>query len=156
MLPTHVFADVVGCLALYNLDALLLTDARCSDLAHSAASTIRVFDFSEFQFTIYPNRIFLYKPTANSATDLEFLDNADLVAFIPDALRNCVFGNLTLCYKGSYGAVSKVAHTIVVKGTLCLYAFTFENMHAMVQFAVTFRSVQVLSPPPPKCDLIGD
>lgn len=91
MLPTHVFADVVGCLPLYDLDALLLTDARCSDVAQLAASEIRVFDFSQFQFDVYNNDIVVSKMADGKALDevitLEFLDDADLADFIPDFIH---------------------------------------------------------------------
>lgn len=65
MLPIHVFEDAVGFLHVYDLDALLLTDARCSDLAHSAASMIRVFDFSEFRFNVYNSEVDVFNVEAN-------------------------------------------------------------------------------------------
>ncbi|KAH7707649.1 hypothetical protein AAVH_25115 [Aphelenchoides avenae] len=95
MLLTHVFADVVACLHYYDLDALMLTDARCSDLAHSAASKIRVFDFSGFEFAAYDDIIFInrlvdVRVPFTDVTKLEFLDERDLLGFIPSALQNCV------------------------------------------------------------------
>lgn len=42
-MPTHVFADVVQWLRLYDLEALLSASARCSALACWAASRVRFF-----------------------------------------------------------------------------------------------------------------
>ncbi|KAH7707650.1 hypothetical protein AAVH_25116 [Aphelenchoides avenae] len=61
MLPTHVFADAVGFLYIYDLDALMLTDSCCSEIAHMAASKIRIFDFSEFEFIVYDSEVDVYK-----------------------------------------------------------------------------------------------
>lgn len=42
---------LVGWLHFYDHDGLLLTEAQCSDRAHSAALPIRFFDFSEYEGT---------------------------------------------------------------------------------------------------------
>ncbi|KAH7707648.1 hypothetical protein AAVH_25114 [Aphelenchoides avenae] len=144
MLPNHVFADVVGYLRLYDLDALLLTDARCSGIAHSAASQIRVFDFSEFRFDLYNSSIVIYKlaQAAPNSITLNFLNATDLVHFIPAALRNCVLGGLTAYVKGSFDATTEVADTIIIKGTLTLDAPRFANAQVLVECVVSLRSVQ--------------
>lgn len=147
MLPTHVFADVVRCLPLYDLDALFLTDARCSDVAHLAATEIRVFDFSGFQFDMYNNDVVVSKMADGKALaegmTLEFLDDADLADFIPAALRNCILGNLGLIHNSCFDAMSKVAQTVVVKDTLVLFASMFVSVHALVELVARFRSVKV-------------
>lgn len=77
---------------------------------------------------------------------LTFVDAADLVDFVPKAMRNCVLGSLMLRFKGPVDAISEVAHTIVVEDTLALVADTFDNVRALVEFATSFRSVKVCSP----------
>lgn len=144
MLPTHVFADAVQFLDLRDLDALLLTDARCSDLAHSAASKIRVFDFSDFEFYVYQNEMHIHEHTAGPiGTILEFADDTELVDFIPAALRNCLLKNLTLWNQRSSAALKEVVHTVGVKGTLLLCASAFLEVPELVKFAVSFRSVKI-------------
>lgn len=146
MLPTHVFADVVRCFRLYDLDALLMTDARCKDLAVSAASRIRVFDFSEFYFSVCGNEVEIYKTEAGHArwfvAELKFLTETDLNEFITAAFRNCVVGSPTILSKSSVYAVSAVADTVVIKDGLCLTAVTYVNASALAKFAVSFRNVE--------------
>lgn len=143
MLPAHVFAEVLRCLPFYDLDALFLTDVRRSDLAHLAASNIRVFDFSEFQFHIHHpgyKAIIIHKipqQAGPSKTVLKFRDEMDLVAFVPAAFRNCIFGELELPFKGFSDASSEVAHTIVINSLPLNLDF------ALVEFAILFRSVKV-------------
>lgn len=147
MLPTHVFADVVGCLNIYELDALLLAGARCSDLAHLAASGIRVFNFTEFQFNFDYTWIGVYNLEAgrfaSNGTELKIAYGMEQADFITAALRNCVLGNLALSCTVFADAMREVAHTIVVKRTLFLFADVFANAHSLVEFVVGFRSVQV-------------
>lgn len=146
MLPTHVFADVVACLHFYELDALSLTDAQCSNLAHSSSSRIRTFDSSDYEFLFYNPEVHIYWPGAAykvSKMVLRFRDARDVFDFISAALRNCTLRHLTLSYRSSIDATKDVAHTVVVKGTLYLQANAFVTMHALVEFATSFRSVQV-------------
>lgn len=147
MLPTYVFANVVQFLHFYELDALLLADHHCSQLAVAAASRIRVFDFSEFEFVIYHTSVKICKMAAYrltySETWLEFQDGTDLIDFVPTAMRNCVIGRLLLWNKACCNAMREVTRTMVVKGTLCLNSLAFANVHELVKFAVSFRSVKV-------------
>lgn len=143
MLLAHVFADVVAWLHFYDLDAVMLTEARCSELARSAASKIRIFDFSGFRFDLYDTDVVVY--SASGPTVLDFHSKAELVEFVPAALRNCILGSMDLSFKDSSNAIIKVAHTIVIKGTLYLDAGIFANATALVEFAFSFRSVQVSS-----------
>ncbi|KAH7710009.1 hypothetical protein AAVH_22702, partial [Aphelenchoides avenae] len=137
MLPTHVFVDVVAWLHFYDLDALTLTDTRCSDLACAAASKIRVFDFSEFLFDLQNTEIAVQKLTlpAHGTTVLTFHRETDLVEFVPAAMRNCVLGDLELAFKDSSDAIREVANTIIIEGTLFLDASLFANAIALVEFA---------------------
>lgn len=151
MLPTHVFADAVGFLRLYGLDGLLLTDVRCSGLAQLAASRIRIFDYSEFRFNVYHcKRVHLHKLASartlwgpSYVARLDFHDETDLAGFMAAAMRNCVLGNLLLWNKACCEAMRDVTSTIVVKGTLCLISEAFDDLHGLVDFAVSFRNVKV-------------
>lgn len=147
MLPTHVFADVVGYLHFYDLDALLLTDAICSDLTQSAASKIRTFDFSDYTFVFCTAEVHVYNLTDDDVehweTALKFLDATDLISFIPVALRKYTLGWLAPFYEVPSDAMRQVTHTVVVKDTLYLSAKAFATAHALVEFVTSFRSVQV-------------
>lgn len=165
-LPDYVFADVIGFLHLYELDAVLPTNARYSDLAQSAASRIRVFDFSNLEFEIAVlvetatmcvlNRTTLTSDSGAFAfirhlTQLEFLDTVELFEFISTALRKCVLGSLDLRDDVALDAIKKVAHTIVIKDKLVLYADTFVDVPTMVEFVENFRVVEVRPLPLPIC-----
>ncbi|KAH7718117.1 hypothetical protein AAVH_14443 [Aphelenchoides avenae] len=77
-------------------------------------------------------------------TQLEFLDTVELFEFISTALRKCVLGSLDLRDDVALDAIKKVAHTIVIKDKLVLYADTFVDVPTMVEFVENFRVVESL------------
>ncbi|KAH7729749.1 hypothetical protein AAVH_02223 [Aphelenchoides avenae] len=161
MLPAHVFTDIVGFMHFYDLDALLLTNARCSQLAQAATVQIRVFDFSEFHFTLTEDKITaenltLYIPYGSvsipcdedgtATPKLRFNDTAELVQFIPYALRNCVLHSMTLTTgvtrlpaRVVAQAIKEVAHTITIGDSLTVEARGFATLEHLVNFAASFR-----------------
>lgn len=157
MLPVHVFAEAVGFLHLYDLDALLLTNARCSELALAAAEKIRVFDFTDFWLGLYTSEFRLINMTAGGGvvtranhTRLDFINEAELVEFVPRALRNCavcilnldhVFGDFRMRFVVE--AIMEVAHTIVISGALCVSAEGFRDVRDLVDVVGSFRRVKV-------------
>lgn len=164
MLVGHVFADVVGFLHLYDLDALLLTNARCSTLAQSAVAKIRVFDFPDHRFTFLPAALRVDDMTIRvpigrntglpdpSLTMLGFTDATQLVDFIRDALRNCNLASMQITGGGTdfarmyevTRAIAAVAPTITIGGRgLFINVRAFSTLQDIAAFIGSFRSVKV-------------
>ncbi|KAH7729746.1 hypothetical protein AAVH_02220 [Aphelenchoides avenae] len=162
MLPDHVFADVVGFLHFYDLDALLMTDTRRTALAHYATANIRVFDYSKFDFTLTEDKIVaenltnynplvttFFGPYADTRTTLTFNSTAELLQFVTSALRNCVLHSMTLTTGATRPptwavaqAIKEVARTIVINFSLFIDARGFPTLKDVVDFAASFRSVR--------------
>ncbi|KAH7729770.1 hypothetical protein AAVH_02244 [Aphelenchoides avenae] len=157
MLPDHVFADVVDFLHLYELDALLLTNARCLELAQAAAGKIHAFDFSGYCLIFFTYELRLINLAtggsnpwrAENRTLLEFNNATEIVEFVPRALRNCAFEgmDLALGYSSSQmmdimESVREVVHTIVITGTLILGADEFPRVRDLADFVGSFHQVK--------------
>ncbi|KAH7729754.1 hypothetical protein AAVH_02228 [Aphelenchoides avenae] len=158
MLPDHVFADVVDFLHRYDLDALLLTDALCSTLAQSAAASTRVFDFSEFRFSITASVVEvtnrpMWIRIQPSHTRLQFKHTGELIEFIREALRNCNLSSMSLDLLNVYDAqtadilqaIKEAAHTINIgDGGLQIDVRAFTTAQDVTDFIGSFRSVQAV------------
>ncbi|KAH7729771.1 hypothetical protein AAVH_02245 [Aphelenchoides avenae] len=160
MLPVQVLVDIIDFLHLYELDALLLTNARCSELAQTVAVKIRAFDFSGYRLICFTYELCLINLTRNCSnvwragnrTLLEFNNETELVEFLPRALRNCAFEGMDLAREFNncrmvdiVNAVKKAAHTIVISGTLFLESHVFPDVRDLADFVGSFHQVKSVS-----------
>lgn len=157
MLPFDIFAEVVGFLRHYDLDALLLTDRSRTELAQSAAARIHVFDFGEYMFYFDETSLRVINVAADGGimsfanhTPLVFNSETELMEFIPVALRNCTLRSVDLAVgfrrrrmRSIIEAMKEVSHTIVITGGLRFGAGDFPDVSDLADFVGSFRRVRV-------------
>lgn len=136
MLPTEVFAEVVAFLRLFDMSALVVTNAPCSSLALNAASGIRCEEFPDLDFYVSDHMIYVCRVhqvhISNQCMErrlkyvafLDFQNESTMAEFIAAAFPNCVFMGVGLqrgASKQTLDAVGRVAGSVIVTEALGHY-----------------------------------
>lgn len=134
MLPTEAFADAVAFLRLFDMKALLITNAICSSHAVKASTVIRWEEFPSFRFEISKRMIYVSRacpeeegswPCFSVVTRLAFADENEMREFVTAAFPNCIVEDFIISGFSPAGndvwdAVRRVADCVVVKRALGL------------------------------------
>lgn len=149
MLPTEAFADVASFLGYYDLGGLKLANKLSCAVADQCASTIRVFDFSDFGFYVFGNCIFVSRLRADFSIsrvcELGFDSKTDVAEFIVDAFRNCIvgrFGFRSFDSEHVLNALKDIAKTIILSESVDVTG-CFKNVHELERYVGSYRHVKV-------------
>lgn len=151
ILPVEALADVVRFFEYYDLGGLKLSNKTFSSLANKHADAIRLFDFSDLSFYISGSWINVFRLDAYGEASgtlmclLKLTSEESLASFISQAFRNCAVGRLVLGNLRMHvlHAISVVANTISIAGTLDANLRGFENGHEFIAFVSSFRRAKV-------------
>lgn len=143
MLPAETLAEVTAFLKFFELDALLLTDSFCSDIAQKSAADFRFEDFSEYDFDVFRNSIGITRLRGTGGGNYTYLTVPDYLCFICVAFRNCIFGCLTMhCDDVMRSAIENVSGTVACD-TLRLRTRTSAGAREIVDLAHHFHKIKV-------------
>lgn len=159
MLPAEAFAEVVAFFALYDLDALKLTNRLCYQLAQQCANRIRVFDFSHLTFDIKTSngnfKIYVVGRLIDEdvgrphrlASSIRFADENEMSTFVAQAFRNCTLRQLTLNNRhfdrNAIVAMKEIANTMIISKTLSILIESNDTLSETFEFVDAFRHVEV-------------
>ncbi|KAH7695059.1 hypothetical protein AAVH_37887, partial [Aphelenchoides avenae] len=154
MLTVEAFAEVVAFLRLFDLNALVVTNALCSSLATKASTVLRREEFPGLLFEIWNKAINVYRyfDTRNDrygsfrlqfVAGLTFRTANDMIEFIDAAFPRCIFEHVTIYWsadKHVLDAAARVADCVIVKGVLHLTDYTTAD--EPLNLALKFRKVK--------------
>ncbi|KAH7707922.1 hypothetical protein AAVH_24840 [Aphelenchoides avenae] len=138
MLTVETFAEVVAFLRLFDLNALVVTNALCSSLAAKTSTVLRREEFPGLLFEIWNKVINVFRcfDTRNDkygsfrlqfVAGLSFPTANDMIEFIDAAFPRCIFEHVTIYWsadKHVLDTIARVADCVVVNGILHLTDYT--------------------------------
>lgn len=156
MLPTEIFADSVAFFRLYDLRALVITNARCFSLAVKEANRIRFEEFPNLHFTLERNSILTRRTgtqqdelgihPVQAKVKLTFPSERDTVRFVAEAFPNCDFEDVaisSLLSQAALKSIGRIAHSVDILGAL---RTPFSMCHEeSIKLFQKFRKVKVFS-----------
>lgn len=128
MLPTEAFADVVAFLRLFDLSALVVTNALCSTLVVKASTRIRWEEFLGIRVCIENRWIRISRCSDRKhLVSLNFSTETANAEFVAAAFPNCILEDVIIMSTSCeplFDAIYRVADSFMIKGTLQLPALT--------------------------------
>ncbi|KAH7698425.1 hypothetical protein AAVH_34482, partial [Aphelenchoides avenae] len=134
MLPAEAFAEAVAFIRLFDLSALVVTNALYSSFAIRASTAIRFEEFPGLRFLLIWNRIEVSRTFDASmngdgpllrehVASLTFASENDLAEFVAAAFPYCIFEDVgILPSRNLLDAIGRVADSVIVNGALGLPA----------------------------------
>lgn len=131
MLPTETFAEAIAFLRLFDLGALVVTNALYSSLAVKASTHFRCEEFSGLLFYVWNRSIEVFRLTNDASlswkfvTAMTFSTVDDTAEFVVAAFPNCIFEHVSISNFLSVhllDAIGRIADSVIIKGVLLVWA----------------------------------